>query len=65
MTEQALVLEEALGWGFRDLGYSAQPAKRSRSGFGEFLKPLWMSVFLSVTVGSWNRWSLSLLSLPC
>lgn len=65
MTEQAFMLEEALGWEFRDLSYSAQPVKRSHGGFGEFLKPLWMSVFLSVMVGSWNRWPLSLLSLPC
>ena len=50
MTEQALVREEALGWEFRGLGFTAQSARRSRSGFGEFLKPLWKSVFLSVMV---------------
>lgn len=65
MTEQALVLEEALGWEFRGLGFAAQSARRSRNGFGEFLKPLWKSVFLSVMVGSRNRWSCSLPSQPC
>lgn len=55
------MLEEALDWEFRDLGFSVDSIKRFLSGFGELLKPLWKSV----RGGGWNRLSPSLPSLSC
>lgn len=65
MMEQAHMLEEAVGWEFRDTSFGTEAAKRALSGFGEFLKPLWMPVFLSITGGGWNRLPPSFPSLSC
>lgn len=59
--EQHHVLEEAVGWEFRGLGFNADSANRSLSGFGEFLKPPWKSL----PGGGWNSLSSSLPSLSC